>query len=244
MVPRLYIPQPLHAGQRLEPDAEMRHYLLRTLRLPLGARLTLFNGIDQGEWLGHLKGQQIEVLSFVARRRESPLSITLVQGISKPDAMALTIQKGVELGVTQIIPLLCQRSRSNAGSILTPNRQRRLKRIATEAAEQSGRTQVPEVYSPLSWQQLDGYLPSGPRWLFWEEAEGEPGLRDMPDPGHEVTLLVGPEGGIEAQEVAFAKEMGFISLGLGPRILRTETAALTVITACQLLWGDMGGENK
>ena len=246
MIPRLYFSQTLQSGQRLVPEEGIRRYLLRNLRLTAGAPLILFNGLDQGEWHGRLTSDspsQIEILSFSAKQQESPLVITLVQGITKSSAMELIVQKAVELGVTRIIPLQCKRSSSNAGSKLTPNRQRRLHRIAVEAAEQSGRLKVPEIGFPISWQQLAEHIAPEPRLLFWEEGMDAPGLGTLSHPGNAVTLLVGPEGGLEGWEESFAREhLGFITLGLGPRILRAETAALAVITACQLYWGDMGGK--
>lgn len=244
MIPRIYWPYPLHVGAELTLDDEQKRYLLRTLRLLPGAPIILFTGLEEGTWQTSLTSHtpaQIKVDSFTPCQRESPLSITLVQGVAKADAMEWAIQKAVELGITQIIPLLCRRSASNASGALTPNRQRRLHRIAIEAAEQSGRLRVPTLFPPCGWNELEQILPSGPRWLFWEEGEQHPRLRQVPHPGHTVTLLVGPEGGLESEEESFAREkLGFTTLGLGPRTLRTETAALAVITACQLLWGDIG----
>lgn len=244
MIPRLYFAQPLHPEQRFNPGQDVCRYLLRTLRLPPGSPLILFNGEQPGEWQARLQDASgsIEVLNFTPNKRESPLAITLVQGISKTKAMELTIQKAVELGVHRIIPLLCRRSSSNAGSELTDNRQRRLHRIAIEAAEQCGRTSVPKILPPTNWSALGNHLCPGPRWFFWEEGEQAPRFTDLAHPGPSVSLLVGPEGGLEASEEQFAREqLGFITLNLGPRILHTATAAMTVITACQLLWGDMGG---
>ena len=246
MIPRLYLSQHLQAGQHIDPDKDMRRYLLRTLRLQPGAPLIVFNGIDNGEWQACLSINspgQIEIVTFLAKQQESPLHITLVQGVAKAEAMEFTVQKAVELGVSRIIPLLCRRSSSNAGPGLTANRQRRLLRIAIEAAEQSGRLHVPKITSPVSWQLLGEQLSAeGSRWLFWEENLKNPGLRQQANPGNNLTLLVGPEGGLDAKEVSFAHDhLGFITLNLGPRILRTETAALAVCTACQLLWGDLVG---
>ena len=244
MVPRLYFPHALHTGQQLDPGKEVRRYLLKTLRLTPCAPLVLFNGQDPGEWQGSLTDTplgHIQVLAFKANQRESPLHITLVQGLSKTHAMELTVQKAVELGVARIIPLLCRRSSSNPGSGLTANRQRRLLRIAVEAAEQSGRIRVPEITPPVSWQALGEHLGPGPRWLFWEEGR-HPSVNAQPDPGQALTLLVGPEGGMDDWEASFAREqLGCITLGLGPRILRAETAAMAVVAACQMLWGDLGG---
>ncbi|MEO5363286.1 MAG: 16S rRNA (uracil(1498)-N(3))-methyltransferase [Magnetococcus sp. DMHC-8] len=248
MIPRLYWSQPLQTGARVLPDDGMQRYLQRTLRLGPGAPVVLFTGLDGGEWHGVLtdhRPAQIEVLHFTADQRESALAITLVQGVAKPDAMELVVQKAVELGVERIIPLLCRRSASNAGGELTANRLRRLGRIAIEAAEQCGRTRVPTIGAPCSWESLTAHLPPGPRWLFWEQGRASIALRQQPHPGERLTLLVGPEGGLEAQEVSDAREsLGFVTLGLGPRIVRTETAALAVIAACQVLWGDMGDRHE
>ena len=260
MIPRLYLSQPLKKGLCIDPDEGIRRYLLRTLRLKPGATLILFNGKEHGEWQAQLKAAplgQIEVQDYTAKQRESPLSITLVQGVAKTDAMEFTVQKSIELGVSRILFLLCHRCRSNSGSDLTPNRQRRLQRIAIEAAEQSGRLMVPNISEPLSWQQLGNHLDSGPRLLFWEENHNQSGLLNQhalftqpesiqPEsiqtlPSKTITLLVGPEGGLEPDEVSFAQQhLNFSSMSLGQRILRTETAALAVITSCQLLWGDLG----
>lgn len=244
MTPRIYWPHPLHVGAVLTLDDDQQRYLLRTLRLLPGARITLFTGMEEGIWQTTLTSQkppQITVDTFAPCQGESPLSITLVQGVAKPEAMEWAIQKAVELGVAHMIPLLCRRSASNASGALTPNRQRRLQRIAIEAAEQSERLRVPTLSPPCTWNELEPLLPPGPRWLFWEEGINHPRLRQCPPPGPSVTLLVGPEGGLEPQEESFAREkLGFTTLGLGPRILRTETAAIAVITACQLLWGDIG----
>lgn len=244
MIPRIYWPHPLQVGQRQDLNETVQRYLLRTLRLSSGATITLFTGFEAGEWQTTLHTQPVpylEPLAFIPVQRESPLHITLVQGIAKTDAMEWSIQKATEAGVHRIIPLLCRRSTSNAGNPFTPNRQRRLERIAIEAAEQSGRLLVPEILPPLSWNDLPQQLPPGPRWLFWEQDQHQPHLRQCPHPGNHLTLLVGPEGGLDPQEESMAREkLGFTTLSLGPRILRTETAALTVITACQLLWGDIG----
>ena len=244
MIPRLYFPQPLYPEQRITPDQDICRYLLRTLRLSPGSAIILFNGEQQGEWHARLYNTSgtIEVLNFTANTRESPLAITLVQGISKTKAMELTVQKAVELGVDRIIPLLCRRSSSNAGAELTDNRQHRLHRIAIEAAEQCGRTKVAKIFPPTEWSALENHLCTGARWFFWEEGEQAPGFIQCSHPGPSVSLLVGPEGGLEASEEQFARQqLGFNTLTLGPRILHTATAALTVIAACQLLWGDMGG---
>ncbi|MEO5340612.1 MAG: 16S rRNA (uracil(1498)-N(3))-methyltransferase [Magnetococcus sp. MYC-9] len=246
MIPRIYWAQPLYVGLRLEPDAEVRRYLLRTLRLSPGATVTLFNGQEEGEWratLIHPAPLQIEVSAFVHRHSDSLLPITLVQGVAKADAMEWVVQKSVELGVQRIIPLVCRRSSSNAGGDLNANRMRRLRRIAVEATEQCGRVRLPEITDPASWAELAQIVFPGPRWLFWEGDATVPCWRTMTLGREPLTILVGPEGGLEQQEVQLARErLGFASYSLGPRILRTETAAIAAIALCQTLFGDMGRE--
>lgn len=243
MVPRLYLPQPLRSGERIAPDREALRYLTRTLRLRPGGELTLFNGVDDGEWSARLveEGGEtwLEVLGFRAVAAESPLAVTLVLGVTKGDALEWVVQKGTELGVAAVIPLISRRSVRRPEAASAANRQRRWRRIAEEAAEQCGRVRVPEIHPPSTWEALPGLLPPGPRLLFWEEARDGRTLGDLDPPGAALSLLVGPEGGFDREEVAWARTaLHCAVLGLGPRILRAETAAIGVTTACQLLWGD------
>ncbi|MBF0127807.1 MAG: RNA methyltransferase, partial [Magnetococcales bacterium] len=160
----------------------------------------------------------------------------------KSGSIEVAVQKAVEVGAVVLIPLLSRYGVSRPDPRQTDNKLRRLQRIAVEAAQQCGRTRVPVIHPPVAWQQLAPLLPEGVRLLFWEGA-GLAGarLRELPPPGGDLTLLVGPEGGLTPEEVAFARsELGFELVTLGPRILRAETAAIVAVAACQLLWGDMG----
>ncbi|MEO5372447.1 MAG: 16S rRNA (uracil(1498)-N(3))-methyltransferase [Magnetococcus sp. DMHC-1] len=228
------------------PDDRVGHYLLRVLRLPQGAEVCLFDG-SGGEWDGILLSVvtpvTIQLLRHRTGERESPLAITLVHGLSRPAAMDMVIQKGVELGVATIVPLITRRSVSRPDARQSANKSERWQRIAMEASEQCGRTRVPHIHPPTSWDRLAELTPVGLRLLFWEEERQGMRLRSLDSPPHgsPLTLLTGPEGGLDAEEVAFAREkLGFLAVGLGPRILRTETAALAVLTMVQTLWGDMG----
>ena len=245
MIPRLFSPQPLTPLGVLALDGDAHRYLTRTLRLGPGAPLVLFDSGNNGEWDARILDSgpplRVETLRFRPLNRESPLVVTLVQAMVRSNAMEIVVQKGVELGVAAVIPLYCQRSVVRPTVRAETNKTRRWQKIAAEAAEQCGRTCVPTIHPPLSWAALGSHLPLGPRWLFWEAATARPAWRSLPSPDAAVTLLVGPEGGLTTEEVAMARDLlGFRTLGLGPRILRTETAALTAMAACHLLWGDLG----
>ncbi|MBF0176450.1 MAG: 16S rRNA (uracil(1498)-N(3))-methyltransferase [Magnetococcales bacterium] len=246
-VPRLFIAEGLQPGWEIHPlDERGGHYLQRVLRLSSGDVVRLFDG-SGGEWeaILHTAGSRTEVrlVRHLPGGCESPLAVTLVHGLSRSAPMELVIQKGVELGAVAVIPLLTKRSVSRPDERQGANKLERWRRIAIEAAEQCGRTQIPHVHAPLSWNSLAVAIPEGTRLLFWEEERHGTGLRALPPPrpGSPVTLLTGPEGGLTADEVAFARDqLGFQTVGMGPRTLRTETAALAVLTMVQTLWGDMG----
>ncbi|MBF0152813.1 MAG: 16S rRNA (uracil(1498)-N(3))-methyltransferase [Magnetococcales bacterium] len=247
MVPRLFVAGGLHPTEESHrPEARIGHYLLRVLRLASGDEVRLFDG-SGGEWEGtlHVKGSSVEVhlIRHWPEERESPLAVTLVHGLSRSASMDLVVQKGVELGVTAIMPLLTQRSVSRPDARQAIHKTERWQRIAIEATEQCGRTRVPHIHPPASWEEIAATIPDGNRLLFWEEQRNGKRLGSLTPPplGSALTLLTGPEGGLSTEEVRFAQErLGFVTVGLGPRILRTETAALAVLTMVQTLWGDMG----
>lgn len=244
MIPRIYLPLPLKEGEPVELEKHIQHYLTRTLRLRINDPVIVFTGKENGEWQGKLittkPNLTILIEHFITKNQESPLNLTLVQGVSKLSSLELSVQKSVELGVHRIIPLICQRSLSLRGSGLTDNKRHRLKRIAEEAAEQSERTNVPTILQPQSWEQLSNHLDPGLRVLFKERSSDEQRLMDQPKPKKNVTLLVGPEGGFEENEIMYAKQtLMCVTVSLGPRILRTETAAIAAMSCCQMLWGDL-----
>ncbi|MDX1497187.1 MAG: 16S rRNA (uracil(1498)-N(3))-methyltransferase, partial [Salinisphaeraceae bacterium] len=170
-------------------------------------------------------------------QRESPLQITLLQAVVRAERMDLSIGKAVELGVYAIQPLMLTRSQGMKTTQLQ-RKEKHWQAVAQSAAEQSGRTIRPDVYSTCSLTD----------WLAKQSAYDlklllHPGL-DRAKPDVEATprslaLLIGPEGGLSDEEVSLAQSAGFQGLTLGPRILRTETAAMAAITACQLQWGDL-----
>lgn len=245
-LPRIHLPQPFSAAQRVVLPPHLHHYLTRVLRLGAGAPLVLFNG-EGGEWGARLVDPSppgVVVLErFQPVDREPPVAVTVVHGLAKSNAMELAVQKWAELGGTTYIPLVTRRSVPRPQRGEGEKKLERLRRIAVEAAEQCGRTRVPRLLAPVGWGELEGVLPEGPRLICWERTEGIPPLRQvlatLGNPTR-LTLLIGPEGGLEADEVWEAQDrLGFQPVALGPRILRTETALLAALTAVLTLIGDL-----
>ena len=238
---RIYFPGNISTGDLLTLPAGASSHLVRVLRLRKDARFTLFDG-KGGEYAARLidenpKAARVSVLDFDDIDRESPLSITLIQAVSRSEHMDMTIQKATELGISEIVPVVCERS-------ITVNKERaarkhqRWSQIAISACEQSGRTRLPVVHEihPLARAlsetdaaiklALDPTAVSGLTGLILEQGS--------------LCLLAGPEGGLSSSEIVAATEAGYQRIRFGPRILRTETAAPALIAALQALAGDMG----
>jgi 16S rRNA (uracil1498-N3)-methyltransferase len=245
-ISRIFQPVTLAEGADIELDEAASHHLARVLRAALQDRVTVFNG-QGGEYHGLIsridkKRVTLTLTEYSARDAESPLSLCLAQGISRGEKMDYTIQKAVELGVRQIIPLLTERCNVKLDEDRKQKRLQHWQSIVISACEQSGRTFVPEVLSPqtlTSWLQAtdinQGFIVSP---HVKNKLSAAPIKKNFP-----VALLIGPEGGLSATEVSQAHEIkGFMPLNLGPRILRTETAAVAAITALQCYFGDLGAE--
>lgn len=238
---RIHIPVPLTVGTSLDlPDEAARH-VAQVLRMKVGEPLTLFNG-NGGEYAATITAAgrrevTVNVDSFEPIDRESRLDITLAQCVSKGERMDYTVQKAVELGVTRILPLLSERSVVKLDAERWDKKLEHWRGIAVSACEQSGRTRLPEV---LPVQKLDTWLASSDQALRLVLAPTESvSLRSLPAASH-IALLIGPEGGLSDKEIAAARRAGCIGIGLGPRVLRTETAGVAALAALQLLWGDLG----
>jgi 16S rRNA (uracil1498-N3)-methyltransferase len=206
-----------------------------------GDRLRLFDGRG-GEWtarIDRLKPHPHVVLEqFDDRLTESPLEVTLVQSLPSGDKMDWVVQKAVELGVGTLQPVAARRSVIRLSGEKAERRARHWQGVAISACEQSGRSVVPEVAPVLDLPQYLAH-PARENELRLVLAPGaEVRLRDLPPPPGPVTLLIGPEGGFEEDELLMARSAGFRALGFGPRILRTETAGLAAIAALMALWGD------
>ena len=240
---RIYFPGVIADHGECRVVAGQAHHVIHVLRLQAGAPLTLFDGRG-GEYPALIKrvdkfGLTLTVAARIEASRESPLDIVLAQGISSGERMDYTVQKSVELGVSAIQPLITQRS---VVRLTTERGERRVahwQSVTAAACEQCGRNLLPAVLPVLPLMKwLGGLSPAdGVRFLLSPHAAATR-LREWERPAGRVTLLVGPEGGWNALETQAALAAGFTPLALGPRILRTETAAVAALAAMQALWGD------
>jgi 16S rRNA (uracil1498-N3)-methyltransferase len=233
--PRFFVEARLREGAKVDLGGAAAHHVQRVLRLREGDALTLFDG-NGGEWDGVLLSKsQVELKGWRDIERESPLRITLVQGVSTGDRMDLTVQKAVELGVSAVQPVLTRKSVVRLDGSRAEARVDHWRRIAVAACEQCGRNRVPEVRSLLS---LEIYCAKAddprPRLLL---SPGGTRLKEL-EVGGEATLAAGPEAGFAPEEEIALESAGFAKAALGPRILRTETAALAALAALNALRGD------
>ncbi|HTY03098.1 MAG TPA: 16S rRNA (uracil(1498)-N(3))-methyltransferase [Rhodocyclaceae bacterium] len=241
MIPRFHCPFPLAPGAVVDLPPEAAHHATKVLRMSEGDGVTLFDGRG-GEWFGRLRraGKAVTVAleTFDGADREPPITITLAQGLPAADKMDWIVQKGVELGVARIVPVVTRRSVIRLSGERMERRVAHWQAVAVAACEQCGRNRVPEVSALVDLPQFLGTaaVDNGIRLLLAPEAGAR--LADLPNPAGPVTLLVGPEGGFEEGEVAAAASTGFHALGLGPRVLRTETAGMAALVAMLTLWGD------
>jgi len=223
-------------------------HIAKVLRLGVGGRIVLSDGKGKS-YLAMLeqvdnKGVSCTVeKEFAAVPQDLP-KVTLVQGIPKGDKMDLIIQKGTELGLNGLIPLLSERVVVKLEGDKQFKRWERWRRIALEAAKQCRRPDMPEISGPKSWEQvLDALPPEAVALIPWEEetAESLKGFLQNSKPPEEIYVFIGPEGGFSPGEVERAQLCGVRPVTLGPRILRTETAGLAVLTMILYQWGDLGG---
>lgn len=238
--PRFYLDQILASGARFSlPPGPARH-AARALRLAAGDAITLFDGRG-GEYVArieriHRDEVAVSVGSFTDVERESPLQIVLAQGISSGERMDYTLQKAVELGIAAIQPIAARRSVVKLAGERIERRVAHWQGVVAAACEQCGRNRVPPVAAPLP---LAHWLatPRAGRLLFLSPTAAAR-LADLPAPTATDCLVAGPEGGFEVDELAALEAVGAIPVRLGPRVLRTETAALAALAAMQALWGD------
>jgi 16S rRNA (uracil1498-N3)-methyltransferase len=239
-MPRFYCPLPLQVDRVVTlPDAVARH-AVGALRLRDGETVTLFNG-DGREYVGIMSTHghaTVRLLAQHAPLRESPLHIVLAQGISSGERMDLTVQKSVELGVAAVQPLVMRRTVVRLSGDKLEKRRAHWQAVAVSACEQCGRNRVPQVAAIAEFGAWRQQWPQASGLGLVLDPEAETCLADLAAPEGEVTLLAGPEGGFEAAERESALRAGFVGVRLGPRVLRTETAALAALAAIQTLWGD------
>ncbi len=239
---RVFVKPEELTGNRATLDEAAHRHLIKVLRLGPGARIHLFDGQGQQvEASIESVGRSSVVVVLGERRQLAPpaCTITLVQSVPRGERMDLIVQKSTELGVARILPVLSQHGMSKP----PPGRSLRWQNIAEEAARQCGRADVPSVGEPLALSAALDLL-GGPgdeaRFVLWE-GEHQEALHRILSPGpRRVALVVGPEGGFAATEVEACKRAGFQPVGLGTRILRTETAAIVAVALAQAAAGGLG----
>lgn len=242
---RFYTNLPLAIGNTFQLSESAATHATKALRLNVGDSVIVFNGdgFDYGCELIDVHKNKVlaNVKGSVKVDTESPLNITLLQAISSGDRMDFTIQKAVELGVNHILPITSQRSVVKLSAERAEKRTEHWQNVAISACEQSGRSFVPKVSPPLSFSNLFLHLAKvarGDACKITLAPGATQTLHTMPKPSGEIYLLIGAEGGLTNEEISLSVAHGFQSILLGPRILRTETAALTAIASMQTLWGD------
>jgi 16S rRNA (uracil1498-N3)-methyltransferase len=235
MPPRLYLDAPLREGEDLDlPTDVARH--VQVLRLQPGAPLTLFNG-QGGEWAAEvlqMGGRQqvaVRIGSPQPASRELGRRVTLALGMPANERMDALIEKATELGVAAIQPLQCARSVLKLAGERAERRQAHWQAVAVAAAEQSGRTQVPQVAPVRGLADWLGRLDTGAARHVLSLAGDTVPLASLAatSPATEWLMLSGPEGGLDDTEEALARQRGFTPVSLGPRVLRADTAPLAAL---------------
>ncbi|WP_439259568.1 16S rRNA (uracil(1498)-N(3))-methyltransferase [Lonepinella sp. BR2930] len=241
-IPRIYHPEPLENQTTCQLSEDAANHVGRVLRMQVSEKLELFDGsnyIYPAEITeSSKKTVSVKILDRQLDDRESPLKIHLGQVISRGERMEFTIQKSVELGVNVITPLWSERCGVKLDAERMDKKIQQWQKIAIAACEQCGRNVVPEIRPMMKLQdwcaEQDGTLKLNlhPRANY--------SIKTLPQiPAAGVRLLIGSEGGLSPQEIQQTKQQGFTDILLGKRVLRTETAALTAITALQVCFGDL-----
>jgi len=238
-ISRLFLEMPLTVGSQIILPKESAHYLTTVLRLRPPNPVIIFNG-QGGEYLAKLavvtkKQVELAIEAYQTIERESPLPLTLVQAISRPEHLDYTLQKAVELGVSQIMLILTQRS-PPLHQQQWEKRYQHWQKIIINASEQCGRNQLPKLPAIQTFNQWLTQPLQGTGFVL--SPQGKNRLLSFNQPNPPVTCLIGPEGGLTEQEIEQAIENGYWDITLGPRILRTETAATAILAIAQAWWGD------
>lgn len=244
-IPRFYTSAPLQTGQTFLLPPELFRHAIQVLRLQRGDPLILFNGLG-GEFQAEIntvskREASATIQTHSAHSTESPLSLTLAQSIIKPDKMDFAIQKVTELGVHHIQPIISQRSVVRIGRDKLDKKLAHWEAVALNACEQSGRTGIPTIQPPQSLEQwLTQITPDTLRLLLMPGDYPRLSATDVvPAATRRLEILIGPEGGFTEEEVEQCMAHQVTGVSLGPRILRAETAAITVIALLQQHLGDL-----
>lgn len=242
-IPRIFhsTSEQLTTGTTIALSEDGANHVGRVLRMSQGDKIELFDG--QGQQYSatiaaaNKKNVSVSIESCEQVNRESPLKIHLGQGISRGDKMEYTIQKAVELGINEITPLFTERCGVKLQGERLSKKWQQWQKIVISACEQCGRNVVPQVNQPITLQQWLQQSTNELKLNLHPRASDT--IKSLSPPQNGVRLIIGPEGGLSDDEINQTVTQGFSEISLGPRILRTETAGLTVISALQLQFGDL-----
>jgi 16S rRNA (uracil1498-N3)-methyltransferase len=240
-IPRIYLSQSLNPGNEIELDSNALRHVVQVLRLKAGHPLILFNGTG-GEFEAQLvKVEKRQAIVQIGRfhdvSRESSLITHLGLGISKGERMDFALQKAVELGISEITPLFTEYCVVQLTGSRVEKKQEHWRAVIISACEQSGRNTIPVLNATTTFTDWLSSIQTATRLILDPQADTALSTITLPQP--EVTLTVGPEGGFSEAEIELARQVGFLGISLGPRVLRTESAAVASLAAVQCLWGDL-----
>ncbi len=238
-IPRIFTPQALIPNSSLVLAEGQSHYLSKVLRMQAGRELILFNG-EGGEYsaeisAAHKKYVDVSVKEFSAENRQSHLQLELAIGVSRGERMDWVLQKATELGVTKITPLMTERTEVKLGGERADKKMEHWQQILISACEQCQRNILPGLSEPRNFSEWISECDAELKFvLHHRDNQGLPQDKNT----QSVALLIGPEGGLDEDEIVQAIAQKFSPLTLGPRVLRTETAPVAAISLVQFLWGD------
>jgi 16S rRNA (uracil1498-N3)-methyltransferase len=239
---RVFVDEDLAIGQRLAVEGSAGNHIVRVLRSRVGDELTIFNGRggEYGASIEEIRRDTVQV-SVRERRdeeRESQFDLTLAQGMSRGERMDWVVQKATELGVTRIVPVFTERSVVHLDERQAAKKVQHWRGIAVSACEQCGRNVVPQIAVPVTlYGLLEQPLGKGISLLLSPTAQQR--IVDIAGSPAGATVLIGPEGGLARMEHDAALRAGFTSVRMGPRVLRTETAAVCALALLQQKFGDL-----
>jgi len=241
-IPRIFHPQPITDNSEIALSEDAANHTGRVLRMQPGQSIQLFDGSNQlfDATITQVdkKSVKVSVTAGVVADNESPLNLHLGQVISRGEKMEFTIQKSIELGVNTITPLFSERCGVKLDGERLEKKLQQWQKIAIAACEQCGRNRIPEIRPAM---QLEAWCAEQDDSLKLNlHPRASHSINTLPLPVTHVRLLIGPEGGLSAEEIAMTSGYGFTDILLGPRVLRTETTSLTAITALQVRFGDLG----
>lgn len=241
-IPRIHTDQALRAGVEVLLPEQAGEHVARVLRLERGHPLILFNGdgCEYDATLASLARRAVSAQIHAVREvdRESPLKLTLAQGIARGEKMDWILQKATELGVARIVPIVTERTEVKLDEERAGRRFAHWNAVIAGACEQCGRNRLPVLEPPQRLDRWLGALAGATQARLALLPEGDIGLRQIPLMDNGAILAVGPEGGFSEHDVTLLRQTGFHGLRLGPRVLRTETAAIAALAALQAMAGD------